>query len=87
MSIEVSCPEENIGAIMGDLNRRRCVPQGMQPRPSHHVIKAEGPLAELFGYAANIRTLSSGRATASLTFSHYASVPDAAAKKILEKRR
>ena len=72
---------------MGDLNRRRCVPQGMEPRPSHHLIRAQGPLSELFGYAAHIRTLSSGRATASLTFSHYAPVPEAAAKKILEKRR
>jgi elongation factor G len=87
MSIEVSCPEENIGAIMGDLNRRRCVPQGMEPRPSHHLIRAQGPLSELFGYAANIRTLSSGRATASLTFSHYAPIPETAAKKILDKRR
>ena len=87
MSVEISSPEEYIGALMGDLNRRRGIPQGMEPRASHTIIKAEAPLAELFGYAAEIRTLSSGRASAALTFSHYTPVPEQVAKGILEKRR
>ncbi len=87
MSIEISSPEEHIGALMGDLNRRRGIPQGMEPRASHTLVKAQAPLAELFGYAAQIRTLTSGRASAALTFSHYAPVPEQVAKGILEKRR
>lgn len=87
MSIEITSPEENIGAILGDLNRRRGAPKGMTPKLKHSLLLAEAPLSELFGYAADIRTLSSGRATAALTFSHYAPVPDNIAKGILEKRK
>ncbi|MCO6492589.1 MAG: elongation factor G [Phaeodactylibacter sp.] len=87
MSIEISTPEEHIGALMGDLNRRRGIPQGMEPRASHTIVKAQAPLAELFGYAAQIRTLTSGRASAALTFSHYAPVPEQVAKGLLEKRK
>lgn len=87
MSIEISTPEEYIGALMGDLNRRRGIPQGMEPRASHTIVKAQAPLAELFGYAAQIRTLTSGRASAALTFSHYAPVPEQVAKGLLEKRK
>ncbi|MCB9297567.1 MAG: elongation factor G [Lewinellaceae bacterium] len=87
MSIEISTPEEYIGALMGDLNRRRGIPQGMEPRASHTIVKAQAPLAELFGYAAQIRTLTSGRAGAALTFSHYAPVPEQVAKGLLEKRK
>lgn len=87
MSIEISSPEEYIGALMGDLNRRRGIPQGMEPRASHTIVKAQAPLAELFGYAAQIRTLTSGRASAALTFSHYAPVPEQVAKGLLEKRK
>lgn len=87
MSVEIACPEEYIGAVMGDLNRRRGVPKGMEPKASHTLVKAEAPLAELFGYAAEIRTLTSGRATAALTFSHFAPAPEQVAKGILEKRK
>ncbi len=87
MSIEIACPEENIGTVMGDLNRRRGVPKGMEPKASHTLVRAEAPLSELFGYAADIRTLTSGRATAALTFSHYAPAPEQVAKGILEKRK
>ncbi|MCB0582297.1 MAG: hypothetical protein KDD10_23660, partial [Phaeodactylibacter sp.] len=69
------------------LNRRRGIPQGMEPRASHTIVKAQAPLAELFGYAAQIRTLTSGRAGAALTFSHYAPVPEQVAKGLLEKRK
>ncbi len=74
MDVEVNTPEEYVGPIIGDINRRRGLPQGMEPRLGYHLIKAQVPLAELFGYGVHIRTLSSGRATAALTFSHYAPV-------------
>ncbi len=87
MFIEIACPEEYISAIMSDLNRRRGIPKGVEPILSHTLVKAEAPLAELFGYAVDIRTLSAGRATVALTFSHYAPVPEHVAKGILEQRR
>lgn len=87
MFIEIACPEESISAIMSDLNRRRGIPKGVEPILSHTLVKAEAPLAELFGYAVDIRTLSAGRATVALTFSHYAPVPEYVAKGILEQRR
>ena len=86
MSLEINCPEEYIGNIMGDLNRRRGQPQGMEPRTGYSLIKAEAPLSDLFGYAAHIRTLSTGRATASVTFSHYAPMPEGMAEQLIEKR-
>jgi elongation factor G len=87
MSLEINCPEEHIGKIMGDLNRRRGQPQGMEPRVGYSIIRAQAPLAELFGYAAKIRTLSTGRASASVTFSHYAPMQESFANKLLEKRK
>jgi len=87
MSVEVICPDEFMGGIMGDLNRRRGAPQGVQSRITHTVIKAHVPLAELFGYANTVRNLSSGRAVASITFSHYAPVPENISKNILEHRK
>ncbi|MFZ2897944.1 MAG: elongation factor G [Saprospiraceae bacterium] len=87
MSVEVICPDEFMGGIMGDLNRRRGAPQGVQSRITHTVIKAYVPLAELFGYANTVRNLSSGRAAASITFSHYAPVPENISKNILEHRK
>jgi len=72
MDVEVNTPEEYVGPIIGDINRRRGIPKGMEPRIGYTVIKADVPLAELFGYAVQVRSLSSGRATAVLTFSHYA---------------
>jgi elongation factor G len=87
MFIEIACPEEYISAIMSDLNRRRGIPKGVEPVLSHTLVKAEAPLAELFGYAVDIRTISTGRATVALTFSHYAPVPEYVAKGILEQRK
>ena len=87
MSLEINCPEEHIGKIMGDLNRRRGQPQGMEPRVGYSIIRAQAPLAELFGYAAKIRTLSTGRASASVTFSHYAPMQESFANKLLEERK
>ncbi len=86
MSLEIACPEEYIGGVMGDLNRRRGVPLGMEPKASHHLIKAEAPLAELFGYAAHLRTLTSGRATAAVTFARFAEAPESVLQSVLKKR-
>ncbi len=85
MDVEVNTPEEYVGPIVGDINRRRGLPRGMEPRLGYHLIKAQVPLAELFGYGVHVRTLSSGRATAALTFSHYAPVPERLAGEILGK--
>jgi elongation factor G len=87
MSLEINCPEEYIGNIMGDLNRRRGQPLGMEPRTGYSIIRAQAPLSELFGYAAHIRTLSTGRATASVTFSHYAPLTEEASSKMKGDRK
>jgi elongation factor G len=75
MAVDVVSPEEYTGPITGDLNRRRGVMKGMDTKAGSQVIKADVPLSELFGYVTDLRTITSGRATASLTFSHYDFVP------------
>ncbi len=85
MSVEVVSPEEYTGAVTGDLNKRRGIMQGMEIKGGAQVIKAEVPIAELFGYVTSLRTLTSGRASATLTFSHYAQVPENIAKTVVEK--
>ena len=75
MKIEVITPEENMGDIVGDLNRRRATVNGMGDRSGSKVIKADVPLSEMFGYVTSLRTLSSGRATSTMEFSHYAEAP------------
>ncbi len=75
MTVEVVTPDEYTGSLTGDLNRRRGIMKGMDTRGSAQIIKANVPLSELFGYVTDLRTISSGRATASLTFSHYDPVP------------
>jgi elongation factor G len=87
MYLEISSPEEHVGTVLASINRRRGVPKGMENKPGYVLIKAEAPLAELFGYAAKIRTNTSGRAVASLTFSHYAPAPEEISAGIFEKRR
>ncbi len=72
MKLEVVTPEENMGDIVGDLNRRRGQVEGMDDRAGAKVIKAKVPLSEMFGYVTALRTMSSGRATSSMEFSHYA---------------
>lgn len=84
MSVEVLSPDEYTGAVTGDLNRRRGIMKGMDTRAGAQVIKADVPLAELFGYVTDLRTITSGRASASLTFSHYAPVPKNLADKVIE---
>jgi len=85
MSVEVMSPDEYTGSVTGDLNRRRGVMKGMDTRAGAQVIKADVPLKELFGYITDLRTLTSGRASASLTFSHYAPVPKNLADKVIEE--
>ncbi|WP_045460105.1 elongation factor G [Sporocytophaga myxococcoides] len=85
MSVEVLCPDEYMGPITGDLNRRRGIMKGMDTKAGSQVIKADVPLSELFGYVTDLRTISSGRATATLTFSHYEFVPSNLADSIIAK--
>jgi len=85
MSVEVVTPDEYTGPVTGDLNKRRGVMKGMDTKAGAQVIKADVPLSELFGYVTDLRTLSSGRAAASLTFSHYEQVPESLADKIIAK--
>ncbi len=85
MGVEVISPDEYTGSVTGDLNRRRGIMKGMDTRGGAQVIKADVPLAELFGYVTDLRTITSGRASASLTFSHYAPVPRNLAEKVIEE--
>lgn len=84
MKVEIVTPEEYMGDIIGDLNRRRGEIAGMETKGGAKVITAKVPLAEQFGYVTVLRTLSSGRATSSMEFSHYQIVPTALAEKVLE---
>ncbi|HEY4656578.1 MAG TPA: elongation factor G [Cyclobacteriaceae bacterium] len=85
MAVEVVSPDEYTGSVTGDLNRRRGIMKGIDSRSGAQVIKADVPLAELFGYVTDLRTITSGRASASLTFSHYAPVPKNLAEKVIEE--
>ncbi len=84
MKLEIVTPEEYMGEIIGDLNRRRGDVSGMETKGGAKVISAKVPLSEQFGYVTVLRTLSSGRATSSMEFSHYQEVPKALAEKVLE---
>ena len=85
MKVEVVTPDEYMGDVMGDLNRRRGLPKGMDDSPSGKVIRAEVPLAEMFGYATDLRSMSQGRATYSMEFEKYAEVPRTVADSVLRK--
>lgn len=85
MKLEVLTPEENMGDIVGDLNRRRGVMEGMGDRSGSKVIKAKVPLSEMFGYVTALRTMSSGRATSTMEFSHYDEAPRNVADEIIAK--
>jgi elongation factor G len=86
MKLEVVTPEEYMGDIVGDLNRRRGQIQDMDSKGNARIIKALVPLAEQFGYVTVLRTLSSGRATSSMEFSHYEQVPTPIAKEVVERQ-
>lgn len=85
MKVEVVTPEEYMGDVMGDLNRRRGIVQGMEDSASGKVIDAEVPLAEMFGYSTDLRSATQGRATYTMEFTKYAEVPSAIAEAITEK--
>ena len=85
MEVEVTTPEEYLGDVMGDLNSRRGKIEGFNSRRDAQVIKATVPLAEMFGYATVIRSMTQGRAIYSMQFSHYAKLPKSVADEIIEK--
>ena len=85
MSVEVVTPEDYMGDVMGDLNRRRGVVQGMEDGPAGKLIQAEVPLAEMFGYATDLRSATQGRATYSMEFTKYAEAPANIAEVIIKK--
>ena len=85
MSLEVVTPEDYMGDIVGDLNRRRGQINAMDSTLGARIVKAYVPLAEQFGYVTILRTISSGRATSTMTFDHYAEVPAGLAKEVIEK--
>lgn len=87
MKLEVLTPEENMGDIVGDLNRRRGQVSGMDDRNNAKVIKAMVPLAEMFGYVTSLRTLSSGRATSTMEFDHYAPAPTNVSEAVIAKAK
>jgi elongation factor G len=87
MKVEVVTPEENMGDVMGDLNRRRGMVQGMDDSPSGKVINAEVPLSEMFGYATDLRSMSQGRATYTMEFLKYGEVPNNIAEGIISKNK
>lgn len=85
MEVEVHVPSVNLGGIIGDLNRRRAIIKAQDIQQSHVILTADAPLSEMFGYVGQLRALSSGRATFSMKFSHYAEVASRIAEEILEK--
>ncbi len=86
MKVEVVTPEESMGDVIGDLNKRRGQVEGMDTaRTGARIVKAKVPLAEMFGYVTALRTITSGRATSSMEFSHYAEVSSAIAKTVLQE--
>ena len=87
MKIEVVTPEENMGDVVGDLNRRRGLIEGMDDRAGSKVVKAKVPLSEMFGYVTQLRTITSGRATSSMEFSHYAEAPKNISEDVIAKSK
>jgi elongation factor G len=87
MKLEVVTPEENMGDIVGDLNRRRGQVNAMDDRAGAKVVKAHVPLSEMFGYVTTLRTLSSGRATSTMEFSHYEKTPANVSEEVIKKAK
>jgi elongation factor G len=86
MAVEVVTPEDYMGDVIGNINSRRGQIEGMEPRGNAQVIRAKVPLAEMFGYATDVRTMSQGRATYTMQFLHYAEVPNSIAEKLMESQ-
>ncbi len=85
MKLEVITPEEKTGDVVADLNRRRGIMQGMDMKNNAQIIKANVPLSEMFGYVTDLRTITSGRATSTMEFAHYAQAPVGITKEVIEK--
>ena len=86
MSVEIETPEDYMGDVMGDLSSRRGIIQGMEDNSTGKIIRAEVPLAEMFGYSTTVRSLSQGRATYSMEFKHYTEAPRNVAEAIMNKK-
>jgi elongation factor G len=87
MRVEVVMPEEFMGDVIGDLNSRRGHIEGMDSRGGTQVVTAAVPLASMFGYVTDLRSVTQGRATSSMEFSHYAEVPQTIAAELVQKAR
>ena len=85
MKVEVVTPEDYMGDVMGDLNRRRGIVQGMEDAPAGKIVRAEVPLAEMFGYATSLRSATQGRATYTMEFTRYAEAPTSIAEAVIKK--
>ena len=87
MKLEVITPEEYTGSVIGDLNRRRGLLKGQESRGTAIIVKADVPLSEMFGYITDLRTLTSGRASSVMEFSHFSQAPEGIAKDVIEKAK
>jgi len=87
MKLEVTSPEEYTGGVIGDLNRRRGLIKGQDMKNNATIIKADVPLSEMFGYVTHLRTITSGRASSSMEFSHYAAAPKGIAEEVIAKAK
>jgi elongation factor G len=87
MKVEVLTPEQNMGDVVGDLNKRRGMIEGMDTRAGSQVVKAKVPLSEMFGYVTTLRTITSGRATSTMEFSHYSEAPRSTADDVIAKAK
>ena len=87
MKVDVFTPEDNVGDVIGDLNRRRAMIKEQEPNPTGIRVKAEAPLAEMFGYIGHLRTITSGRGQFSMEFSHYMPCPQQIAEKVIEAEK
>jgi elongation factor G len=85
MKVEVITPEDYMGDVMGDLNRRRGIVQGMEDSPTGKSVNANVPLSEMFGYATDLRSQTQGRATYTMEFDHYAEAPNSVSEEIIKK--
>ncbi len=85
MKIEVNCPDNYVGDVTGDLNKRRAVVENIDAKVKYQIVKAKVPLSEMFGYVTSLRTVTSGRGNSSMEFSHYQEVPKFIAEAVIEK--
>ena len=87
MQLEVVTPDENMGDVIGDLNKRRALIEGTGERAGKTIVNAKVPLSEMFGYVTDLRTLTSGRATSSMSFSHFSEAPNSVAERVIAEAK